>query len=250
MGCTKAQLRNRGVHCYFDNTRLATSAQIIFLCVSTHGQLRSAIDEMRPHLPDKCIMYELVDNDDDVDNTSVHVLKKRLGGGALKCSGFIYKPVYKFKANQDHIDYMKEIAYNCAPDECLASLEMIGNIDPFNDVDEASAIFELDNRSNACFAYALMNICSFLGLNEKQTLSVLETHLLGGLVKLEETHFQARTRAAQGKPKFFQLADLVEYGEPAAGAKISHFENKLNNDPGLRRALSVNFLKYFRDMGT
>lgn len=106
----------KDVKCYFDNTLIAKSVNILFICVLP-SQLQNVIDEIKPVLLDKCIVYSFVRTE------SPQHLKNLLGNKIN-----IIKPSYLINLNVTEIPKWN---YSLELSECLLDEEMVEVTNPF-----------------------------------------------------------------------------------------------------------------------
>lgn len=106
----------KGVKCYFENALIAKSVNILFICVLP-SQLQNVIDEIKPVLLDKCIVYSFVRTE------SPHHLKNLLGNKIN-----IIKPSYLINLNVTEIPKWN---YSLELSECLLDEEMVEVTNPF-----------------------------------------------------------------------------------------------------------------------
>ncbi len=110
--------KSKNVRCCFENAKVASSVNILFICVLP-SQLEIVINEIKRSLPDKCIIYNLVRVE-----TESHL--KNLLHDAM-CKIFVVKPEYlsNKKINEYNWNYSLSIT------ESLNTLEMIKMSNPF-----------------------------------------------------------------------------------------------------------------------
>lgn len=114
--CFLVDLIKKNVRCYFDNALIAKSVNILFLCVLP-TQLQNVIDDIKPYLPERCIIYSLVRTE-----APLHI--KNLLGNITN----IIKPNYLINLN---ITNLSKWNYSLNLTECLLEDEMIETTNPF-----------------------------------------------------------------------------------------------------------------------
>ncbi|XP_060789059.1 NADP-dependent oxidoreductase domain-containing protein 1 [Neoarius graeffei] len=149
---TLSDFSNRGVRCYFDNRRLATWADVIFLCVLP-SHLRHVCAELHSQLPARCLVYSFT------SAVPLHRLALLLG------HTFILRPQYSFMTCDSGHLWLRhnQVAAALKDEEVLSAscpLSMTGGLC-------------LDQRWVSAVLYMLLNICTAEGLRANQTVQLL-----------------------------------------------------------------------------
>ncbi len=111
-------MKDKGVDCFFDNRKLATTVNILFLCVLPH-QIQSVVDEIKTILPKKCVIYSFVRT---IPSSRLKNLIKP------DDNVYIFKPNYTYNSSQSEA-FMK---WNFSLDiiESLNKFEMMSLTNP------------------------------------------------------------------------------------------------------------------------
>jgi pyrroline-5-carboxylate reductase len=119
-----AEFKNLNVKCCFDNARVASSVNILFLCILP-SQLTNVIQDIKPYLSDKCIIYSFV--------TSASIINLKNFLPDCMCRNFMLKPSYKFTKNISEIDNKLNENWNFSQNvtDCLRNMDMVKITDPF-----------------------------------------------------------------------------------------------------------------------
>ena len=115
-----AYFKNKNVRCCYDNARVASSVNILFLCVLP-SQLPLVVQDIKTHLPDKCIIYNLVQTE------SAQHFKNLICDEV--CRSFIIKP--DLNLNKKFMD--SSWNFSLSVTEALGSLDIIKMSNPFAD---------------------------------------------------------------------------------------------------------------------
>ena len=118
-------MQKRGVRCYFDNAKIASSVNILFICVLP-SQLPNVVDDIKRHLVDKCIVYNFVRTE------SPQHLKNLLG--ELNSKTNIIKPNHLININVADSE-LSRWDFSLDLVECLESEEMLEMTNPFVNYD-------------------------------------------------------------------------------------------------------------------
>ncbi|MCI4382663.1 hypothetical protein PGIGA_G00017560 [Pangasianodon gigas] len=149
---TLSDFSDRGVKCYFDNRRLATWADVIFLCVLP-SHLRHVCDELHSQLPARCLVYSFT------SAVQVHRLELLLG------HTFILRPQYGFMTcDSGHL----WLRYNQVA-AALKDKEVLSASCPLS----VTGGLSLDQRWVSAVLYTLLNMCTAEGLRADQTVQLL-----------------------------------------------------------------------------
>ncbi|XP_053366272.1 NADP-dependent oxidoreductase domain-containing protein 1 [Clarias gariepinus] len=149
---TLGEFSDRGVKCYFDNRRLATWADVIFLCVLP-SHLRHVCAELHSQLPAHCLVYSF---------TSAVQLQRLT---KLLDHTFVVKPQYGFMTcDQSHL-WLRHNKVSAA----LKDEEILGASCPLS----VTGGLSLDQKWVSAVLYTLLNICTGEGLKATQTLQLL-----------------------------------------------------------------------------
>jgi pyrroline-5-carboxylate reductase len=97
---TLTSLIQKDVVCYFDNIRLVKRSDIVFLCILP-SQMETIINEIRSHIPTKCIIYSFVRTHTDV------LLQKSFKTTDNSSLTFVMRPLYKMNRNSVNDIYKK-----------------------------------------------------------------------------------------------------------------------------------------------
>ncbi|XP_053489867.1 NADP-dependent oxidoreductase domain-containing protein 1 [Ictalurus furcatus] len=149
---TLSEFSDRGVRCYFDNRRLATWADVIFLCVlPTH--LHHVCSELHSQLSARCLVYSFT------SAVPLHRLALLLG------HAFVLRPQYSFMTcDSGHLWLCHNRVAAALKDEGVLSascpLSMTGGL-------------SLDQRWVCAVLYTLLNMCTAEGLIATQTVQLL-----------------------------------------------------------------------------
>ncbi|XP_017330944.1 NADP-dependent oxidoreductase domain-containing protein 1 [Ictalurus punctatus] len=149
---TLSEFSDRDVRCYFDNRRLATWADVIFLCVlPTH--LRHVCSELHSQLPARCLVYSFT------SAVPLHRLALLLG------HAFVLRPQYGFMTcDSGHLWVRHNRVAAALKDEGVLSascpLSVTGGL-------------SLDQRWVCAVLYTLLNMCTAEGLIATQTVQLL-----------------------------------------------------------------------------
>ena len=108
------------MRCCYDNARVASSVNILFLCVLP-SQLPLVVQDIKTHLPDKCIIYNLVQTE------SAQHFKNLICDEV--CRSFIIKP--DLNLNKKFMD--SNWNFSLSVTEALGSLDIIKMSNPFAD---------------------------------------------------------------------------------------------------------------------
>lgn len=122
-------MKEKGVECFFDNRKLATTVNILFLCVLP-SQLQSVIDEIKADLPRKCIIYSLVRTIPSAR------LKNLINPDIDLC---IFKPHYHYNPNQSQIFSKWNFSLDILTS--LNNVDMINLTNPLNKADGKNLTF-------------------------------------------------------------------------------------------------------------
>ncbi|XP_046712240.1 NADP-dependent oxidoreductase domain-containing protein 1 [Silurus meridionalis] len=147
-----SEFLNRGVDCYFDNRRLATWADVIFLCVLP-SHLRHVCAELHSQLPSHCLVYSFT------SAVQSHRLALLLG------HTFILRPQYSFMTGDSGHLWLRHNQVAAA----LKDKEVLSASCPLS----MSGGLCLDQRWISAVLYSLLNMCTAEGLRAKQTVQLL-----------------------------------------------------------------------------
>ncbi|KAF5909714.1 NADP-dependent oxidoreductase domain-containing protein 1, partial [Clarias magur] len=150
---TLGEFADRGVKCYFDNHRLATWADMIFLCVLP-SHLRHVCAELHSQLPAHCLVYSFT------SAVQLQRLAQLLG------HTFVIKPQYGFMTC-DHPSHLW-LRHNQMP-AALKDEEILSASCPLS----VTGGLSLDQKWVSAVLYTLLNTCTAKGLKATQTLQLL-----------------------------------------------------------------------------
>lgn len=175
-------MKEKGVECFFDNRKLATTVNVLFICVLPH-QLQSVIDEIRPVLPKKCIIYSLV------RTIPQNRLKNLIKPDDVS---YIFKPSYTYNSNT----HEKQMKWNFSLDiiESLYKFEMFSLTNPlcnrngmqtcllkYRKIIFIKILKETIVQVNEFFIpsmiYALLNVGIFLKFNKSQCVNSIKSYM-------------------------------------------------------------------------
>ena len=174
-----ACFKKKNIRCYYDNAYIASSVNILFICVLP-SQLQLVIDDIKTSVLDKCIIYNFVRAE-----TPLH-LKNLLGEISPKTN--IIKPTYlvNLKINDGPINWN----YSLNMIECLSSDDIIEATNPF--VNSEESILKTDAHFLSTMIYGFFNICHYLKLTQDQTIFAIKKFLFSSTkknIKIEPTNF-------------------------------------------------------------
>ncbi|CAF0739434.1 unnamed protein product [Brachionus calyciflorus] len=222
------EFHRKNIKCYYDNRRLINSVNIAFICVLP-SQLEQVVKDIKDYLPEKCIIYCLVRPYSGIQ------LKNFFNNGIVE--SFILKPEFNFTDNFKQ----SVINWNFTLDifESFNKTDLVNAVNPFSS--DENTIISMSNKIRASYIYALINICSFLNLAKKETLSALKNFAFFAIsknFKIEEAYFYENKNVSL----FLPIADLVE-----TATKPTEFSKKLDNHKSLRKSLAKNFSTFYEE---
>ena len=128
---TLTYFKNKNVNCFFNNAKVASSVNILFICVLA-SQLQLVVEDIKKYLPNKSIIYCFVQTE-----TGLH-LKNLIHEST--CGPFIIKPDYfitnKFNDLNFKWNFSKEV------NELLINKDYIPLINPFGEKDGIKILFD------------------------------------------------------------------------------------------------------------
>jgi hypothetical protein len=135
-----SDFKSKGVDCSFDNRKLATICDIIFLCILP-SQIEDVIDEIRKHLKSKCIIYSFVRT----------IPAKRLKNfiDAESNDIFIFKPNYDYNTKCKTL-----FKWNY-------SLDIIESINEPSMISMTNPLLSNDGKSNFIYSCLMFNFYYF-----------------------------------------------------------------------------------------
>jgi hypothetical protein len=118
------ELNQLGVKCFFDNARIASSVNILFLCVLPN-QLPHVIEELKKSLHEQCIIYSFV--------TSVTCLSLRNSLLKSESRRFVIKAELTLTKNLDkfHARLGETWNFSASVLDCLRNINLIAMTNPF-----------------------------------------------------------------------------------------------------------------------
>lgn len=122
-------LKSKQVMCFFNNAKLASSVNMLFLCVLP-SQLPPILDEIKKCLPEKCIIYSFV------PGFSENSLRNLLN--ETQCNKYIIKSNVAFNENADLLLPQWNNSLNIV--ESLCAMDMISLINPFSGDKESKSV--------------------------------------------------------------------------------------------------------------
>ncbi|KAK3563604.1 hypothetical protein QTP86_031840, partial [Hemibagrus guttatus] len=146
------EFSDKGIRCYFDNRRLATWADVIFLCV-VPSQLRHVCADLHSQLPAHCLMYTFT------SAVQLHRLKSLLG------HTFVLRPQYTFMTCDSGDLWLRHNQIAAA----LKDEEVLRASCPLS----VTGALCLDQRWLPAVLYTLLNVCTAEGLSANRTVQVL-----------------------------------------------------------------------------
>ncbi|KAM6961229.1 NADP-dependent oxidoreductase domain-containing protein 1 [Aplochiton taeniatus] len=156
------EFSQKGVACYFDNRRLASLADILFLCCLP-SDLTKVCADLHSHLPKNCLVYSFV------SAVPVNRLAQLLG------HSFILRPQYDFVTG-DSADMWHTLTHVTVSLEDPALIEASC---PFS----MKGGLSLGERWVSAVLYCLLNLCSSAHTAFTDTLT-----LINELLQLKPTH--------------------------------------------------------------
>ncbi|XP_005986683.1 NADP-dependent oxidoreductase domain-containing protein 1 [Latimeria chalumnae] len=162
---TLVELQSAGVECFYNNSGLATWADILFLCcLPCH--LPKVCSDIRDHLPKSCIVYSVA--------TAVPLLRLK----KLLCHRAIIKPEYHFTES-------KKSSVWATFGKVTSVLQMPAVIDATCPYLPQGGIC-LNSKWYEAILYCALNVCSSLQLNCSRSLETLNDLFLIKQLKAEE----------------------------------------------------------------
>ncbi|XP_072031750.1 NADP-dependent oxidoreductase domain-containing protein 1-like [Amphiura filiformis] len=154
-------LQQKGVSCYYDNIKLATSVHLLFLCVLP-SQLPTVATDICGRIPAHCIVYSLL--------SSVPIPRLRQ---VIKCPNII-KPEFEFRPENSHLPW------DCTQDVCIAleNQQQVEITCPLNLIKDESLINTKEKWAEMVL-YSFVNAGLRIGLDREQIVTLVNLVILG-----------------------------------------------------------------------
>ncbi|XP_013415154.1 NADP-dependent oxidoreductase domain-containing protein 1-like isoform X2 [Lingula anatina] len=158
---TLGDLQDRGVRCFHDNARVASSVHLLFICVLP-SQLQTVGDEIKGLIPSQCVVYSLV------NAVPISRLKHLLG------TTNILKPQFKWDLENGNLPWDYTLDINGA----IETMSMMKKTCPLYQ-NKADAIVYTEEKYAELLLYTIINFCTSLRLCRPEVLDILNAVVFG-----------------------------------------------------------------------
>ncbi|XP_061172106.1 NADP-dependent oxidoreductase domain-containing protein 1-like [Saccostrea echinata] len=220
---TLEYLQNKGVDCFHDNIKLASTSHVVFICVlPSHVQV--VAEEIKEHIPVHTIIYSFV------AAYSVQKLKQILQ------TTNILKPDLTWTKDSEQNSWDCSENVNTA----LENPVTVEKTCPFGNL-RSECVILTNEKFGELMIFALLNMCTTLRLNKADCLTILHTTLFGDISedKLQESDFIKKNQDMHG---VFPRFDLVKVSQVNTSV-----QKRVSSSEHLRKAFINRYLTMFEE---
>ncbi|XP_041469407.1 NADP-dependent oxidoreductase domain-containing protein 1-like [Lytechinus variegatus] len=188
---TLAQLKKKGIECFYDNVKVASSVHLLFLCVLP-SQMATVADDICTVIPPHCTIYTFL------SSVPIPRLRRMLDAQA------IIRPEFTWERSGEGGEGM---VWDCTKDVCitLENQEQVEMTCPL--AEQRRSIVQTKEKWAEMVLYSFVNMCTREGLEKQQTIAVTNEVILGQSSSQEyPTEFRAMDFTR--RPTLFPVFDM------------------------------------------
>ncbi|KAL8613758.1 hypothetical protein ACOMHN_029615 [Nucella lapillus] len=225
---TLEYLQQRGVDCFFNNSRLVSTVHVVFIGVLP-AQLMGVAEEIKEDLPATTAVY--------IPSTAFPLRRLRL----MLATCNIVQPQFSWTAQSQNNSWNHSVNINMA----LENKEVVEKTCPISD-DVSDQVIMVKPKLAETFLFAAVNMCSDLGLTRPETLRALHLSMFGENERepLKDHLTLADFGGTEGVEEMsFPQFDLVQVYE----SESSYIGEKLSTSTELRQAFIRRYWQVFEE---